>query len=70
MMMAEHGNSASDPKKIADLVVKLAGADDVPKRLVLGLDADAYVKQAEAARAEGAVKYRDLTLSTLFSGEA
>ena len=68
MMAAEHGGSASDPRKIADVVLKLSAADDVPKRLILGHDADAYVRQVEAARAQEAAKHRDLTLSTLFSG--
>ncbi len=67
MMAAEHGNSASDPKKVADIVVNLAKAEDVPRRLILGKDAAPYVKQVEAARAEEAAKYSDLTLSTVFS---
>ena len=66
MMAAEHGNSVSDPKKIAEIVVKLANMEDVPKRLILGKDAETYVKQAETARAEEAAKYRELTLSTVF----
>jgi NAD(P)-dependent dehydrogenase (short-subunit alcohol dehydrogenase family) len=60
------GRSEGDPKKIAELVVKLANTDDVPKRLVLGKDAEARVKNAETARAEEAAKYRELTLSTVF----
>ena len=68
MMAGEHGNSESDPKKIADVLVKLSNTEDVPKRLILGKDAEAYVKQDETARAEEAAKYRDLTLSTGFSG--
>ena len=67
MMAAEHGNSESDPKKIADLVVKLANTEDVPKRLILGRDAMTFVQQTEAARAEEAAMYREMTLSTGFS---
>ena len=67
MMSAEHGNSESDPKKIADLVVKLANTEDVPKRLILGRDAMTFVQQTEAARAEEAATYREMTLSTGFS---
>ncbi len=63
MMTAEYGSAASNPKKIADIVVKLSATQDVPKRLILGKDAQAYVKQGEAARAEEATKFRDLTLS-------
>ncbi len=66
MMTAGQGNSASDPKKVADIVVKLANAEDVPTRLILGKDAAPYVKQVETARAEEAAKYGDLTLSTVF----
>ncbi len=69
MMAAEYGNSASDPKKIADVVVMLSNSKDIPKRLTLGKDAETYVKQGETARAEEAAKYRDLTLSTEFSYE-
>jgi NAD(P)-dependent dehydrogenase (short-subunit alcohol dehydrogenase family) len=66
-LLAEvRGKSEGDPKKIADLVVKLANTNDVPKRLILGKDAEARVKNAETARAEEATKYRELTLSTVF----
>ena len=70
MITAANGNSESDPKKIADLVVKLSNMENVPKRLILGRAAETYVKQAEAARAEEAAKYRNLTLSTVFPGAA
>jgi NAD(P)-dependent dehydrogenase (short-subunit alcohol dehydrogenase family) len=65
MMTAEHGGSASDPAKIADVVVKLSNTQDVPKRLILGEDAEIYVKHGETARADEAAKYRALTLSTV-----
>ena len=68
MMAGEHGSSESDPKKIADVLVKLSGMEEVPKRLILGGDAEAYVKQGETARAEEAAKYRGLTLATEFPG--
>ena len=70
MMAAARGKTEGDPKKIAGLVVKLALMEDVPKRLILGKDAEAYVKYAEAARAEEAAKYRELTLSTVFPDAA
>lgn len=66
MMGREHSNSESDPKRIADLLLKLSDMTDVPKRLILGRDAEAYVRQGETARADEAAKYRDLTLSTGF----
>jgi len=54
MMAGEHGNPKSDPKKIADVLVKLSNVKDVPRRLILGKDAEAYVKRGETARAEEA----------------
>lgn len=69
MMAAEYGSSASDPKRIAGVVVKLSNTQDIPKRLILGKDAETYVAQGEAARAKEAAKHRDLTLSTEFSDE-
>ena len=67
MMAAGAGGSESDPKKIARIIVSLSNAEDVPKRLILGKDADAYVKRIEDARLEEATKHRKLTLSTGFS---
>ena len=67
LLAAVRGKSEGDPKKIADLVVKLANAEDVPKRLILGKDAETRVKHVETARAEEASKFRELTLSTVFA---
>ena len=66
LLAAIRGNAEGDPKKIADVIVKLANTQDVPKRLILGKDAEARVKNVESARAEEAKKYRELTLSTVF----
>src|SRR5271170_4871216 len=60
------GRSEGDPRKIADVIVKLANSDDVPVRLILGVDAEKRVQQAEAARAREAEKWRHLTVSTIF----
>jgi len=46
----------------------LAGAEGVPKRLILGKNAGGYVKRVEGARMEEAAKYRDLALSMGFTG--
>jgi NAD(P)-dependent dehydrogenase (short-subunit alcohol dehydrogenase family) len=59
-------NSEGDPRRIADLIVKLANTEDVPRRLILGVDAEKRVQQAEAARAAEAEKFSDLTHSTVF----
>src|SRR6202795_2481167 len=58
--------SEGDPRKIADVVVQLANSEDVPVRLILGVDAEKRVKQAEAARASEAERWRHLTVSTVF----
>jgi NAD(P)-dependent dehydrogenase (short-subunit alcohol dehydrogenase family) len=50
------GRSEGDPNKIADLVVRLAHSDDVPVRLILGVDAEKRVQFVEAARAREAEK--------------
>jgi hypothetical protein len=46
--------------------VQLANSDEVPVRLILGVDAEKRVQQAEAERAAEADKWRHLTVSTVF----
>jgi NAD(P)-dependent dehydrogenase (short-subunit alcohol dehydrogenase family) len=58
--------SEGDPRKIAEVIVQLANSDDVPVRLILGVDAEKRVQQAEAARASEAKKWGHLTVSTVF----
>jgi NAD(P)-dependent dehydrogenase (short-subunit alcohol dehydrogenase family) len=55
-----------DPRKIADVILQLANSDEVPVRLILGVDAEKRVQHAEAARAAEASKWRHLTVSTVF----
>ncbi len=66
LLRSIRGRAEGDPKKIADLIVKLANSEDVPKRLILGVDAEKRVQNAEEARASEAAKFRELTLSTVF----
>jgi NAD(P)-dependent dehydrogenase (short-subunit alcohol dehydrogenase family) len=66
MLQSLEGRAEGDPRKIADVIVKLANSDEVPVRLILGVDAEKRVQQAESARASEAVKWRDLTVSTAF----
>jgi len=40
--------------------------EEIPLRLILGIDAEKRVQQAEAARASEAEKWRPLTVSTVF----
>jgi NAD(P)-dependent dehydrogenase (short-subunit alcohol dehydrogenase family) len=58
--------SEGDPRKIADVVVQLANSEEVPVRLILGVDAEKRVQRAEAARSSEAEKWRHLTVSTVF----
>src|ERR1700726_994938 len=60
------GRSEGDPRKIAGVILKLANSDEVPVRLILGVDAEKRVQQAEAERASEAEKFRHLTVSTVF----
>jgi hypothetical protein len=48
--------SEGNPRKIADVIVQLANSDEVPVRLILGIDAEKRVQRAEAARASEAEK--------------
>src|SRR5467141_2064776 len=66
MLRGLEGRSEGDPRKIAGVILQLANSDEVPVRLILGVDAEKRVQQAEAARAAEADKWRHLTLSTVF----
>src|SRR5580700_4836868 len=66
MLRSLEGRTEGDPRKIADVIVQLAKSDEVPIRLILGVDAEKRVQQAEAARASEAEKWRHLTVSTVF----
>jgi hypothetical protein len=58
-----------DPPKIADVIVRLANSDEVPRRLILRADAEQRVQRAEAARSTEAAKWRHLTISRVFDDE-
>jgi len=66
MLRGLEGRWESDPRKIADVILQLANSDEVPVRLILGVDAEKRVRQAEAALAAEADKWRHLTVSTVF----
>ena len=66
MLRSLEGRAEGDPRRIADVIVQLANSDEVPKRLILGADAEKRVQQAEAARASEAEKWRHLSVSTVF----
>jgi NAD(P)-dependent dehydrogenase (short-subunit alcohol dehydrogenase family) len=69
MLRGLEGRLEGDPRKIAGVILQLANSDDVPVRLILGVDAEKRVQQAEAARASEAEKWRYLTVSTVFEDE-
>src|SRR5580698_935815 len=70
-MLRDHeGRWESDPRKIANVILQLANSDEVPTRLILGMDAEQRVQQAEAARAAEADKWRHLTVETVFEDGA
>jgi NAD(P)-dependent dehydrogenase (short-subunit alcohol dehydrogenase family) len=69
MLRGLEGRLEGDPRKIAAVIVRLANSDEVPVRLILGVDAEKRVQQAEAARAMEAEKWRHLTVSTVFEDE-
>src|ERR1700716_4181245 len=66
LLRSLEGRSEGDPRRIANVIVQLANSDEVPVRLILGIDAEQRVQQAEAARASEAEKWRHLTVSTVF----
>jgi NAD(P)-dependent dehydrogenase (short-subunit alcohol dehydrogenase family) len=66
LLRSSKGRSEGDPRKIAEVIVQLANSDEVPLRLILGVDAEKWVQQAEAARTSEAEKWRHLTVSTVF----
>jgi NAD(P)-dependent dehydrogenase (short-subunit alcohol dehydrogenase family) len=49
LLKSIEGRQEGDPRKIADLIVQLANRDEVPLRLILGVDAEKRVQQAEAS---------------------
>jgi hypothetical protein len=51
MLRSLEGRSEGDPRKIAEVIVQLANSDEVPVRLILGVDAEKRMQQAQAARA-------------------
>src|SRR6202051_2992827 len=66
LLQSLEGRAEGDPRKIAAVILQLANSDEVPVRLILGVDAEKRVQQAEAARAAEADKWRHLTVSAVF----
>jgi NAD(P)-dependent dehydrogenase (short-subunit alcohol dehydrogenase family) len=58
------GQENSDPAKVAQVILRLAGSDHLPAHLLLGSDAVRYAGEAEAARAADAERWREMSVST------
>jgi NAD(P)-dependent dehydrogenase (short-subunit alcohol dehydrogenase family) len=69
LLQSLEGRAEGDPRKIADVILQLANSDEVPLRLILGIQAAQLVQQAEALRASEGEKWRHLTVSTVFEEE-
>jgi NAD(P)-dependent dehydrogenase (short-subunit alcohol dehydrogenase family) len=62
------GHENSDPAKVAQVILRLAASDRLPAHLLLGSDPVKYAGEAEAARAADADHWREISLSTDFTG--
>ncbi|TQM83589.1 short-subunit dehydrogenase [Saccharothrix saharensis] len=56
--------AASDPAKVADVVLRVAELAEPPVRLLLGSDAVRFAGQVDRARAESDARWRELSVST------
>jgi NAD(P)-dependent dehydrogenase (short-subunit alcohol dehydrogenase family) len=66
----EGGLTASDPDKVAQVVLRLVELDEVPERLLLGGDAVAVAAAYEKALAESDAKWLELSTSTHHDDDA
>jgi NAD(P)-dependent dehydrogenase (short-subunit alcohol dehydrogenase family) len=57
--------AASDPDKVAELVLRVAALDDPPLRLLVGADAYNYGRAAWQARVDEDARWEALSVSTL-----
>ena len=58
------GNENSDPARVAQVILRLVDSDHLPAHLLLGSDAVKYAREAEAARAADAERWREISVST------
>ena len=62
------GQENSDPRKVAQIILRLADSDHLPAHLLLGSDAVKYAAQADAARTADAERWRETSVSADFDG--
>jgi NAD(P)-dependent dehydrogenase (short-subunit alcohol dehydrogenase family) len=58
------GQEASDPTKVAQVILRLASSEILPAHLLIGSDAVQFAAQAEASRAADAALWREVSVST------
>jgi NAD(P)-dependent dehydrogenase (short-subunit alcohol dehydrogenase family) len=58
------GQENSDPTKVAQVILRLAASETLPSHLLLGSDAVENARNAEAARAADAERWREVSVST------
>jgi NAD(P)-dependent dehydrogenase (short-subunit alcohol dehydrogenase family) len=61
------GQETGDPRKMAQVILRLAESDTLPAHLLLGSDAVQFTAQAEATRAAEAERWREVSVSTDFN---
>ncbi|MGA1802848.1 SDR family NAD(P)-dependent oxidoreductase [Rhizobium sp. HT1-10] len=66
MLQDYSGNEPTDPKKVAQLIVDLAGRDGAPVELLIGQDAHEYALVAADEVAASDRKWKDLTTSVAY----
>lgn len=66
LLASVRGQSEGDPVKIADAILQLSEEETLPRRLILGVDAEKRVADAETMRAEEAKAWQNVTDSTVF----
>ncbi|KAI7261474.1 hypothetical protein KC345_g9730 [Hortaea werneckii] len=64
MMDGLRGHEKGDPEKVAEVVLQLAYADELPAHLVLGKEAVQGAELAEKQRAADAERWREVSIST------
>jgi hypothetical protein len=61
------GKAAGDPKKVAEVVVRLATYGSPPPHLLLGSDAAHFAGEADAAREASGKLWRSVSVATDFA---
>jgi hypothetical protein len=64
MLRGLEGRSEGDPRKIAGVILQLANSDEVPLRLILGVDAEKRATSGSCACERG----REMATSHCFNG--